>query len=311
MAARRAKARQSSTRRTALLVAILAILATACGADAPIGAIASNQTATSDESAPPSTGLAADQARSLSSVATATPSTTAAPSTTATPSTTAAPSTTATPSTTAAEAVAKAIPSATLPSIAEGPVFSFRVETFTDANAGRLRHSWRAGCPVGLGGLRLLTLSHWNFAGVEATGELVVAADAAEDILEVFAILFDARFPIERMELVDVYAGDDDLSMAANNTSAFNCREVAWKPGVWSNHAFGTAIDVNPLVNPYVSASLILPPGGAAFSDRSSPTLGGLYPGDAATAAFADIGWVWGGTWSSAKDWQHFSASGG
>ena len=163
---------------------------------------------------------------------------------------------------------------------------------------------------MGLDGLRLLTLSHWNFAGVEATGELVVAAQAAEDIVEVFATLFDARFPIERMELVDVYAGDDDLSMAANNTSAFNCREVAWKPGVWSNHAFGTAVDVNPLVNPYVSTSLILPPGGAAFADRSSPTLGGLYAGDMATAAFANIGWVWGGTWSSAKDWQHFSASG-
>ena len=112
------------------------------------------------------------------------------------------------------------------------------------------------------------------------------------------------------MKYTRIYAGDDDLSMAANTTSEFNCREVAWKPGVWSNHAFGTAVDVNPLVNPYVSTSLILPPGGAAFADRSSPTLGGLYAGDMAPADFANIGWVWGGTWSSAKDWQHFSASG-
>lgn len=154
-------------------------------------------------------------------------------------------------------------------------------------------------------------MTHWNFTGSATTGELVVHADFAPEIVEVFASLYEARFPIERMELVDRYEGDDDRSMAANNTSAFNCREVAWKPGVWSNHALGTAIDVNPLVNPYVSTSRVLPPEGAAFADRSVEALGGLYPGDAATAAFDDIGWIWGGTWSSAKDWQHFSASGG
>ena len=162
-----------------------------------------------------------------------------------------------------------------------------------------------------LADLRLVTVSHWSYLGDSTTGELVVHADSAAGIVDVFSKLYDAGFPIERMELVDVYDGDDDKSMAANNTSAFNCREVAWKPGVWSNHAFGTAIDVNPLVNPYVSTTRVLPPEGARFADRSVPTLGGLYPGDVATAAFADIGWIWGGTWASAKDWQHFSLSGG
>ena len=146
--------------------------------------------------------------------------------------------------------------------------------------------------------------------GTATTGELVVHADFASDIVDVFRRLYEARFPIERMELVDVYEGDDDLSMAANNTSAFNCREIAWKPGVWSNHALGAAIDINPLVNPYVSNSRILPPEGAVFADRSVEALGGIYPGDVVTQAFADIGWGWGGNWSSAKDWQHFSASG-
>lgn len=164
---------------------------------------------------------------------------------------------------------------------------------------------------MALSDLRLLTLTHWDYSGKSTMGELVVHADHAAGIVDVFAMLYDERFPIERMELVDSYQGDDNLSMAANNTSAFNCREVAWKPGVWSNHALGTALDINPLVNPYVSNTAVLPPQGAAFADRSVETLGGIYPGDAATEAFASIGWIWGGTWTSAKDWQHFSASGG
>jgi hypothetical protein len=282
MAARRAMARQPLTRMATLLVVALALVATACGAEEPVGATASSETTT----------------------------TATAPSTTVPASTTTTVTMVALTQAEVAAVAADNIVSAAVPPLGDA-VFIARIETITDSNADRLAHSWRAGCPVGLQGLRLLTLSHWNFAGDAATGELVVAAGAAQDIVGVFEALFDARFPIERMELVDAYAGDDDLSMAANNTSAFNCREVAWKPGVWSNHAFGTAIDVNPLVNPYVSTSLTLPPEGAAFVDRTSPTVGGLYPGDMAIAAFADIGWVWGGTWSSAKDWQHFSASGG
>ncbi len=174
-----------------------------------------------------------------------------------------------------------------------------------------MTNSWREGCPVGLDQLRLLTLDHWNYDDRVVTGELVIHEAWADEIVQVFGRLFNARFPIERMELVDLYEGSDDLSMAANNTSAFNCREIAWRPGVWSNHAIGEAIDINPLVNPYVSNTRILPPEGAAFADRSVQAKGGIYPGDVVTQAFAEIGWGWGGDWSSAKDWQHFSATGG
>lgn len=170
--------------------------------------------------------------------------------------------------------------------------------------------SWREGCPVGLEDLRYLTVSHWDFAGKISTGELVVHVDHAELMRDAMLKLFELEFPIQQMVLVDEFDADDDASMEANNTSAFNCREVAWKPGVWSNHAFGTAIDVNPLVNPYVDGNTVFPPSGAAFADRTQRVLGGLYPGDPAVAAFADIGWGWGGDWSGAKDWQHFSASG-
>lgn len=176
--------------------------------------------------------------------------------------------------------------------------------------AATMAFSWRPGCPVGLEDLRYLTVTHWNFDGEAVTGELIVHEDHADGVIEVMERLFEVGFPIERMELVDVYDGDDDRSMAANNTSAFNCREVAWRPGVWSNHALGTAIDVNPLVNPYVNGEVVLPPEGRIFADRSTPVAGGVYPGDAVVEAFAAIGWGWGGDWPGAKDWQHFSASG-
>jgi len=155
-------------------------------------------------------------------------------------------------------------------------------------------------------------LSHWDYNGQVATGELVVHEDWVQEMVSVFDALFAAQFPIQRMELVDNFAGDDDLSMAANNTSAFNCREVAGRPGVWSNHAFGTAVDINPIQNPYASLSgdEVFPPEGAAFIDRSIQAQGGIYSGDAVTEAFAAIGWGWGGDWTSVKDYQHFSASG-
>lgn len=199
---------------------------------------------------------------------------------------------------------------ATTTTTTEAPTFSATVSEIDDTIAARMTSSWREGCPVGLDGLRHLELAHWDYDGRVAIGELVVAASVADDIVTVFAALFEAGFPIERMELVDVFDSDDDLSMAANNTSAFNCREVAWRPGVWSNHALGLAIDINPLVNPYVSSTRLLPPEGAAFTDRSLGVRGMILADDPVVRAFADIGWGWGGYWQSAKDYQHFSATG-
>ena len=197
-----------------------------------------------------------------------------------------------------------------MPPVAGAPAFQSSISEITPEIATQFTHSWRAGCPVELSELRFVTLSHWNFAGEATTGELAVRRDFAEAMVQVFERLYDARFPIQQMQLVDVFSGNDNLSMTANNTSAFNCREVAFRPGVWSNHALGTAIDVNPLVNPYVSDTLVLPPEGSPFADRSVEALGGIYPGGVVVQAFADVGWGWGGDWVSAKDWQHFSASG-
>jgi hypothetical protein len=205
-------------------------------------------------------------------------------------------------------AAATTSPPSTTPAVTAPPTFDGRVEGTPDA--ARLHSSWRPGCPVPLEDLRLLALDHWGFDGAEHRGELVVHADHAEAVVGVFRTLFEARFPIERMELVDAFGGDDDATMAANNTSGFNCREVVGRPGVWSQHAFGLAIDINPLVNPYVLApDDVRPPAGVAYLDRAQDALGLIRGGDVVVGAFAAIGWEWGGTWDM-PDYQHFSARG-
>ncbi len=177
----------------------------------------------------------------------------------------------------------------------------------------RMRFSHRPGCPVALADLRYLRMRHLDLQGQVRTGEMVVHEDHAQAVTEVFGRLYDARWPVARMRLVDAYRGDDDRSMAANNTSAYNCRRVAGSTD-WSNHAYGAAIDVNPVQNPYVTGS-VAPPAGRRFAevDRSAGAQvpeGVIRSGDVVVRAFASIGWEWGGDWSSSKDYQHFSASG-
>lgn len=189
-------------------------------------------------------------------------------------------------------------------------VFKASVSVIDVATRSRMTSSWRSGCPVPLEELRILRLRHWGFDGRAHAGELVVHEDHAEDVLGVFEALFDARFPIRRMVLVDVYGGDDDRSMAANNTSAFNCRRSASGSGDWSQHAFGNAVDINPIQNPYVSGGNIEPPAGERYADRSLRAAGMMHANDVVVRAFARIGWEWGGDWTSSKDYQHFSSNG-
>ena len=127
----------------------------------------------------------------------------------------------------------------------------------------------------------------------------------------VFRELYRARFPIRQMQLVDEYGGDDDRSMAADNSSAYNCRTVAGSDN-FSAHAYGAAVDLNPVENPYVTAEEVLPPAGRKFVeiDRSAGTdaaPGVVVADDAVVRAFARIGWKWGGVWDEA-DYQHFHA---
>lgn len=169
--------------------------------------------------------------------------------------------------------------------------------------------SWREGCPVGLEELRLVEVRHHDFNGGIGNGRLIVHHEVAEALVSVFQELFDVGFPIQRIELVDEYGASDIDSMRANNTSAFNCRRVSGTDR-WSEHAFGRAVDINPLVNPYVRGQVVDPPEGAPYADRPPGIVGAIYADDAVVQAFEKIGWQWGGTWSSAQDYQHFSQSG-
>jgi len=169
------------------------------------------------------------------------------------------------------------------------------------------QHSWREGCPVPLEDLSYVELSFWGYDGKVHQGELVVHERVAAQVVQMFGELFAAKFPIEKMRRVDHYEGSDDKSMADNNTSAFNCRKVAGRPGAYSRHAFGLAIDINPLTNPYVTPKgEVSPPEGQRYKDRTLKVPGLIVAGDACHKAFARRGWIWGGAWRRAKDYQHF-----
>ncbi|HEY0706395.1 MAG TPA: M15 family metallopeptidase [Polyangia bacterium] len=166
--------------------------------------------------------------------------------------------------------------------------------------------SWHADprCPP-LEDLRLLRLDHWTFTNDVATGTLVVAKALADEVVAIFERVFAARFPIERMEPIDVFAGDDDASMAANNTSAFNFRVVAGT-AVLSQHAFGVAIDINPRLNPMVVGTAVHPPNATEYLDREHLRPGMIVRPGPVVEAFAAFGWQWGGDWSPLKDYHHF-----
>jgi hypothetical protein len=208
-----------------------------------------------------------------------------------------------------APAASKATTTTTATTTEPPPRFEALVQEIDADIEVRMARSWRVGCPVPLGDLRLLELTYYDFEGEVQLGELVVHQDQVDAMLSVFERLFDIEYPIEQMRLVDEFDADDMLSMQANNTSAFNCRVVSGT-NRWSQHAYGRAIDVNPLINPWVRGERVSPPEGAIYVDRSQDAPGLIRGGDEVVAAFAAVGWSWGGDWAASKDYQHFSANG-
>jgi D-alanyl-D-alanine carboxypeptidase len=178
------------------------------------------------------------------------------------------------------------------------------VKTVTAAELGA---SWRQGCPVEPARLRRVDVDHIGFDGQPHRGELIVHEDLVQEVITIFDQLYRLHFPIDKIRTVDQYPGaDDELSMEDNNTSAFNCRSI---PGTnqWSQHAYGRAIDLNPLLNPSVdSTAAFQPHNAAAYLDRSRTDPGLLHGGDPAVHVFTDRGWRWGGYWNTPIDYQHF-----
>ncbi|MFD8569385.1 M15 family metallopeptidase [Streptomyces sp. NPDC059639] len=178
------------------------------------------------------------------------------------------------------------------------------------APGAKLAHTYRRGCPVPPGRLRLIRMNHWGFDGKVHRGELIVNRQAVNPMLYVFGRAFAAKFPIRRMKVMAAYRGSDTAAMKQDNTSAFNCRAVTGSPGKMSQHSYGNAIDINTLENPYVdTAGRVYPPAGRRYLRRDRPVKGMIRRGDVITTAMRKVGWQWGGRWAH-PDYQHFSANG-
>jgi hypothetical protein len=185
------------------------------------------------------------------------------------------------------------------------------VATTSAVTARELAGSWRPGCPVPPAELREIRLSYIGFDGKRHIGGLVVNVAVVTPVERVFARLYAERFPILRMVPIARYSGNDYRSMAVDNTSGFNCRlAVANGPKMWSMHAYGEAIDVNPVQNPYNFDGHTLPQAGRQYTNRGNVRPGMAVPGGELVQAFTAIGWGWGGNWTGYPDYQHFSING-
>ena len=175
---------------------------------------------------------------------------------------------------------------------------------------------WHAGCPVQMSQLRLLTVTHWGFDGAAHTGQLVVNRDAAAPLARAFQKLYALHFPIRHLQLDDAYGPAGSQPADGDISGSFECRQAVPSPctggsgtGHWSNHAYGLAVDLNPVENPYVGCGATRERSSRPYLDRTRIRPGMVTP--AFVKAFASIGWGWGGSWSgSTKDYMHFSFNG-
>lgn len=166
--------------------------------------------------------------------------------------------------------------------------------------------------------LRLCKVLYIGFDGKEHEGELIVAykvespingetINIAKEVLEIFHEMYKAKYPIDKIRLVDYYGADDELVMRDNNSSAFNFRYINDTKDI-SWHSYGLAIDINPFVNPcfHLNSKFIEPDGSEKFLDRGLEQLGLIKEGDACYKAFTSRGWEWGGLWTDKADYMHF-----
>lgn len=158
---------------------------------------------------------------------------------------------------------------------------------------------------IGYDELRYLTLYHYDFDGKIRQGEMVCNKAIAHDLLCIFRTLFAEAYPINSIRLVDDFDASDEASMQANNSSCFNYRTIA---GSWrlSQHAFGMAVDINPLQNPCVKGSRIRPSTATDYVDRTKDFAHKIDNDDFCKKTFESYGFRWGGRWRSVKDYQHF-----
>ena len=190
------------------------------------------------------------------------------------------------------------------------PEFESKIFDLTEERIEELKKgAWEEGCPISLSDIQSVHLIYLREDGSVQRGELVVARKVASDVESIFRKLYETRFVIHKMNSIEHYGGNDDLSMADNNTSGLNCRNVKGTKK-WSQHSYGVAIDINPLWNPYVRNNKVEPPQGKDYLDRTSVMPGLIKSDDLIIRLFREAGWKWGGHWRNSKDYQHFSLTG-
>jgi hypothetical protein len=314
------RARPTGAARTGIpgvLVGVLvSVLLAGCTSGHPTAAATTSATpaVAAPASAPRTPETSASSAALSSSPATSSPAAsssavTASPSLSASASPTNSPTKSPTRSPSPAQPTHPApAPTATAPAPVVPAVFQASAATVTAAELGK---SWHAGCPVGPAQLRTLSLTYWGFDARPHQGALVVGAAVVPAVTQAFRTLFGEHFPIRTMIPISAFGASDPASTAADNTAGFNCRyAVANGPPQWSAHAYGEAIDINTVENPYVFNGQVLPSNATAYRVRSPYRPGMAVPGGQLVEAFAAVGWQWGGRWS-APDYQHFSSTGG
>lgn len=189
-------------------------------------------------------------------------------------------------------------------------VDSFYIKEIDDEIFARINgKSYKENCTVPVDDLRYLHVLHKTIEGTTSEGELIVNAEIAQTVLDIFKNLYEADYPIESIRLVDEFDADDEKSMSANNSSAFNYRTISYSNKL-SNHSYGKAIDINPRYNPYVKTVndrlSIEPANGADYVDREKDFDYKIDENDLAYILFTEAGFEWGGSWNHSKDYQHF-----
>jgi len=187
---------------------------------------------------------------------------------------------------------------------------NFSQQEITDSIFARIEgKSFKENCTTPREDLRYLKVLHYNKEGEELEGELICHKDIADDLLAIFRELHRAKYPIERMVLIDEFDADDEASMRANNTCAFNFRKASGMRTL-SKHSTGMAIDINPLYNPLVKhregRTKVYPSTATPYIDRTQDFPYKIVKGDLCYRLFKKYGFSWGGDWKSSKDYQHF-----
>lgn len=166
--------------------------------------------------------------------------------------------------------------------------------------------SWKEDCPIPLSDLAYVELTHYDLKGKVCFGELLCHKNLIQEFIEIFRKLFDVKYPIEKMRLIDDYDANDEASMEDNNSSAFCSRAITGTVGKFSKHSYGGTIDINPKFNPYVKGKIVLPKNATPYLDRTLNIPEMIKEGDSCYTAFIDAGFQWGGHWQTLKDYQHF-----